>query len=85
MQNTKMTECVWVSIPIEVLAKANLQEGGVFQIYASQGRVILENVQESEGIICDGDCNTCPMSEVDCDGMCRQCPCNGVCEESEAY
>ena len=39
---------------------------------------------EDEDIVCDGDCENCPIADMDCDGDCEDCPCSDNCDESEA-
>ena len=38
----------------------------------------------AKDIVCDGDCESCPIADMDCDGDCEDCPCCDNCDESEA-
>ena len=40
-------------------------------------------LQEADDFVCGGNCDTCPLNEVDCDGDCEDCPCCERCDESE--
>lgn len=82
MQDKKLKENVLFSVPIELLLEAGIFEGDPFRMYVEEGRLIIENVDEDiKDIVCDGDCEDCPVSQIECDEDCRRCPCN--CDESE--
>lgn len=85
MQNTKMNPDKYVlfSVPVDMLMEAGIGEESVIQLSAGTGKIIINTVKDREDFICDGDCNHCPMSEIDCDGDCENCPCYDGCEESE--
>lgn len=84
MQGKEMMECVLLSVPLELIGEAGLDAGGVLQMSAADGRLIIENAEDAEGYLCDGDCEHCPLGEADCDGNCGACPCAGYCDESGA-
>lgn len=84
MQGKEMMACVLLSVPLELIGEAGLEAGGVLQMSAADGRLIIENAEDAEGYFCDGDCEHCPLDETDCDGNCGACPCAGYCDESGA-
>lgn len=72
-----------ISVPIEILEEADISEGDLLQMSASNGKLIIEAVDDFVDFVCDGDCDNCPVAETDCDGDCENCPCADTCEESE--
>ncbi len=84
MQNPKMkTEIVLLAVPAELLLEAGIFEGDPMQMYAEDGKLVIENLDDMSDVVCDGDCENCPISEIDCDGDCQNCPCYKGCDESE--
>ncbi len=84
MQDKKMkTEIVMLAVPAELLLEAGIFEGDPMQMYAEDGRLVIENLDDLGEVICDGNCENCPINEIDCDGNCAACPCCGGCDESE--
>lgn len=85
MQNKKIgTEMALLSVPLEALAEAGIQADGILEMYADGNRLIIQNAVETDDFVCDGDCESCPMSETDCTGDCDDCPCNADCDDAEA-
>jgi hypothetical protein len=39
--------------------------------------------EEMEDLVCNGDCEDCPLRDIDCDGECLACPCYANCEDSD--
>ena len=76
MQNKKVDEFVLINVSKEVLEDAGIVDGSVLQIYADGNRLVIE-------VVCDGDCDNCPVNETECDGNCEECPCYKNCEEEE--
>ena len=83
MQNKKVDEFVLISVPKEVLEDAGIVDGSVLQIYANGNRLVIEKLIDTGEIVCDGDCDNCPVNETECDGHCSACPCYKNCEEEE--
>ena len=83
MQNKKVDEFVLISIPKEVLEDAGIVDGSVLQIYADGNKLVIEKLIDTGEIVCDGDCDNCPVNENECDGNCEECPCYKNCEEEE--
>ena len=82
MQDKKVNKFVLLPVPLEDCAAAGICEGCILQSYTENGRLIISRVTK-EDFICDNDCESCPMSDVDCDGDCRNCPCVNNCEDAE--
>lgn len=83
MQNKKVDEFVLISVPKEVLEDAGIVDGSVLQIYADGNRLVIERLTDTGEVVCDGDCDNCPVNETECDGNCEECPCYKSCEEEE--
>ena len=83
MQNKKVDEFVLISVPKEVLEDAGIVDGSVLQIYADGNRLVIERLTDTGEVVCDGDCENCPVNETECDGHCSACPCYKNCEEEE--
>lgn len=73
-------DMVLVPIPTELLEELGLEPLDVIRMRADGGKIILEKEGE-DGFSCDGDCEHCPLAELDCDGECESCPCSGRCDE----
>ena len=83
MQNKKVDEFVLISVPKEALEDAGIVDGSVLQIYADGNKLVIEKLIDTGEIVCDGDCDNCPVNETECDGKCKECPCYKNCEEEE--
>lgn len=83
MQNKKVDEFVLISVPKESLEDAGIVDGSVLQIYADGNKLVIEKLIDTGEIVCDGDCDNCPVNETDCDENCEECPCYKNCEEEE--
>lgn len=83
MQNKKVDEFVLISVPKEALEDAGIVDGSVLQIYADGNKLVIEKLIDTGEIVCDGDCDNCPVNETECDGNCEECPCYKSCEEEE--
>lgn len=77
------SEYVLFSVPIEMLEEAGIGEESIIQMRAGKGRIIIDTVTDTSDFVCDGDCENCPISEIDCDENCESCPCYDGCDESE--
>ena len=84
MQNKKVNEFTLISVPKEALEEVGITENCVLQIYADGNRLVIERLTDTGEIVCDGDCENCPIADIDCDGDCKDCPCSDNCDESEA-
>ena len=83
MQNKKVNEFTLISVPKDVLEDAGIVDGSVLQIYADGNRLVIERLTDTGEIVCDGDCDNCPVNETECGGNCEDCPCYKNCEEEE--
>ena len=83
MQNKKVDEFVLISVPKEALEDAGIVDGSVLQIYADGNNLVIEKLIDTGEIVCDGDCDNCPVNETESDGHCSACPCYKNCEEEE--
>lgn len=71
MQNKKVDEFVLISVPKEALEDAGIVDGSVLQIYADGNRLVIERLTDTGEVVCDGDCDNCPVNETECDGNCE--------------
>ena len=83
MQYKKLNEFTLISVPKVALEDAGIVDGSVLQIYADGNRLVIEKLIDTGEIVCDGDCDNCPVNETDCDENCIECPCYKNCEEEE--
>ena len=83
MQNKELNKYLLLPVPLEDCIKAGIHENCVLQTYTENGRIVLSAVM-SEDYVCDGDCESCPIANMDCTGDCEDCPCSDNCDESEA-
>lgn len=69
MQNKKLTgKFALMTVPVEVIEESGILNGGLIQITAEEGRLVLETVRvEGEEIVCDGECEECPVYETEGD------------------
>lgn len=83
MQDTKMNtgEYILFSIPVEMLEEAGIGEESVIQMRVINGKIIIDTVKNAKDFVCDGDCNNCPMIEIDCYEDFENCPCYSDCDE----
>ena len=87
MQNKKIkTEIIMLPVPAELFLEAGMFEGDPMQMYTDGHKIVIENIDDPKDIVCDGDCENCPIADMDCDGDCENCPiadmdCDGDCED----
>ncbi len=62
---------------------AVIRELGFCNLNSREDFNAIENLDDMSDVVCDGDCENCPISEIDCDGDCQNCPCYKGCDESE--
>lgn len=69
MQNQKLTgNFVLMTVPVEAVEESGILNGGLIQITAEEGRLVFEAVSvEDEDIVCDGECEDCPVYETEGD------------------
>lgn len=64
MQNSIIDCSPFVAVPVprEVIAEAGIEADAPLQFTAADGKVTMENVSPDEAdIVCDGDCERCPL------------------------
>ena len=69
MQDQKLTgNFVLMTVPVEAIEESGILNGGLIQITAEEGRLVFEAVSvEDEDIVCDGECEDCPVYETEGD------------------
>ena len=69
MQDQKLTgNFVLMTVPVEAVEESGILNGGLIQITAEEGRLVIETVStEDEEIVCDGECEDCPVYEIEGD------------------
>lgn len=69
MQDQKLTgNFVLMTVPVEAVEESGILNGGLIQITAEEGRLVFEAVSvEDEDIVCDGECEDCPVYETESD------------------
>ena len=71
-----------IAVPIRLLSEAGIHPKAPFSMHADEGKIIISN-DCFEDYVCDGDCENCPMGDIDCNGECESCPCVDMCENAE--
>ena len=61
MQNQTLNDFVLMSVPSDVLEEAGIVPNALIQYYVDDGKIIMEMVDEVAPVICDGECNECPV------------------------
>ncbi|MBQ3194989.1 MAG: hypothetical protein IJB65_00835 [Clostridia bacterium] len=85
MQDKEMSmDIVMLAVPVDLLEEAGITDGCPMQMFAEKGKLVIEKVDDISDVVCNGDCECCPVSTTDCDCDCDNCPCRNKCEESEA-
>ncbi len=71
MQDKTLEEdFVMLAVPIEVIEESGIADGKVLQFTAEKGKIIIENVDRIDDIVCLNDCKDCPIYEQ----MGEKCP-----------
>ena len=83
MQNRELNyDYILLPVPAEFFQEAGIR-GGIVEMYAADGRIVIQRASALGTFVCDGNCHDCPMYEIECDGECEDCPCSSRCDESE--
>ena len=61
MQNQTLNDFVLMSIPSNVLEEAGMMPNALIQYQVEDGRIIIEMVDELVPVVCNGDCEECPI------------------------
>lgn len=64
------TEIVLLAVPAEMLLEAGICEGNSMQMYVDGRKLVIENLDDTADVVCEGDCEDCPVGNTDCDGAC---------------
>lgn len=81
--NGKKPLFVMIPVPYEVLEESGIGIGDLVHFIAADGIVVMEAVTDLSDFVCDGDCENCPVDQIECNYDCDHCPCSGDCDESE--
>ncbi len=65
-KQTVKTEMVLVAVPADLLHEAGICEGSPLQMYTDGSRLVIESLDDTDGFVCDGDCESCPCVDI-CD------------------
>lgn len=69
MQDQKMNDFILLSVPMKLFEEADIRKNDILQMYAEDGKLIIESTDDIDDFVCDG--------------ICEDCPCAQTCEESE--
>ena len=83
MQDKEISGFALLPVPLDDLIVSGIDLDGIIQTSAGEGRIMIENAADMTDFICDGDCEGCPVSEIDCNEECESCPCFASCDEAE--
>ena len=65
-----------LGITADTVLQTGFNENGDLVIHAVTG-------EELEEFVCNGNCRSCPLADIDCDGECLSCPCYANCDDSD--
>ena len=75
MQDKKMkTEIVLLAVPAEMLLEAGIFEGDPMQMYVDGKKLVIENLDDVSDIVCEGDCEDCPVDQRSLPKRCQRKP-----------
>lgn len=63
MQNQTANKFVLLAVPTEIIEVARIEPDMLLQFTVTEGRLVIEPVEEAETLICDGACDECPLRE----------------------
>ena len=81
-----MAEFKLLPIPTEDYDVLGIGPNSIIETSVNESRALVIraiNPEDTEDFACDGNCESCPVSETDCDGDCQGCPCYALCEDSD--
>lgn len=58
---------VFITMPVGALADAGIRPDDIIEIFVEDDKVILQKAQFGENIVCDEDCDHCPLRLLDCE------------------
>lgn len=64
MQKQVTDVLVFLPVPAELMKEAGINVILPLQFDVSEGKLIVENVEDVGEIVCNGECSRCPMSEM---------------------
>ncbi len=81
-----MSEFKFLPIPAEDYDALGIGPDTVLETRLTEEGVLIVRAltdDDMDEFACDGDCQSCPVAEVDCDGECFSCPCYANCDDSD--
>lgn len=68
MQDKKVTatEMVMISVPLDMLMEAGIEDDSVIEIFTDEDRIIIRKAVDLSDFECDGNCADCPLDDRGC-------------------
>ena len=68
MQDKKVTatEMVMISVPLDMIVEAGIEDDSVIEIFTDEDRIIIRKAVDLSDFECDGNCADCPLDEKGC-------------------
>lgn len=63
--------------------RGNVSEDTVYEVYVEGDKIVVKVLTDPGNVVCDGNCDDCPIQDTDCDEDCAHCPCKDHCEDCE--
>lgn len=61
----------------------NVSTDTVYEVYVEGDKLVVKVLQDPGDVVCDGNCDGCPIQNTDCDEDCANCPCKDYCDDCE--
>ncbi len=72
MQDKKIIDCFNLSVPLELFEEAGIEPNGIIEMSVQNGRIVINNPDTTNDILCDEDCGCCPIEMVRCSNIRRR-------------
>jgi hypothetical protein len=84
-------ECICFSIPREMVLAigarpnevGNVSADTAYEVYVEGDKIVIGILKDPGDVVCDGNCDSCPIQDTDCDEDCDHCPCKDYCDDCE--
>lgn len=64
MQDKEINGFILLPVPVENVMESGLDIDGVIEVRSEDGKIIIENIRNTEKIFCDENCGECPLKTV---------------------
>ena len=71
MQDKKIIDCFNLSVPLELFEEAGIEPDGIIEMSVQNGRIVINNPDTNNDLLCDEDCGCCPIERARCSNIRR--------------